>query len=451
MRDFPILTRHRRGVAVTAALATAALTLVGCSPGNSGGNSNAQGCDGGPATLKVLRATGQLPTDQQLSAYTTKTNGCVKFDVTDVPFGQYADKVSVLSASSNAPDIYGYDMPNTANYAAQGILLPLDDHLPAGWKDDVLPATLTEGSYDGKVYTMGIQQDVLSLYYNKTLTDKAGIEVPTTLDKTWTWEQARDAMLKCQQGTPGNPTVYGLAPTQLGSGTPGPIYSDLLFLRSNGDPKAPKDSSAYKTFYAISPDGNAVDGWLNTPEAVDAATFYQSLYKGPKAVTSVTGRPNAFLDGKACFEMFPTAQVDALKEAKVPFKWGNSPLPYIKTPIVHTGAISIGASAKSKYKDQAAKFVVALSSGDLAKQYAKDTLRMPTLNSVYEGLPEFHQAPQSMFYKQLQERGAPRPPTTHFSQYSQIVEEALKNIAYGSDPKSQLDQAVSQLTPLLSQ
>lgn len=449
--QYNFTSRGRRATVMLTTLTIGALasTLVACSPSSSGGAKTAE-CPEGSATLKVLRSTTNVPTDAQMDAYTKKTNGCVTFDVTDVPFGQYADKVSVLSSSANAPDIYGFDMPETANYASKGVLLPLDKYLPEGWKEDVLPATLKEGSYQDKVYTLGVQQDALGLYYNKTLTDQAGITVPTTLDEGWTWEEARDAMLKCQQGTPGNPTIYGLAPTQLGSGTPGPIYSDLLYLRSAGDPKAPSDSSAYKTFYAISPDGKQVDGWLNTPEAVAAAKFYQSLYEGDKAVTSKTGRPNAFIDGKACFDMFHAGQVQPLKDAHPSYEWGVTPLPYIKTPIVHTGAITIGVSGKSKQADAAAKFVVDLSTGEMAKEYNQKNGRLPTLGSVYKELPEFQEPPLSTFYQELEEWGQPRPPTSQFSQYSQIVETALKNIAYGGDPKDQLDQAVSKLSPLLS-
>lgn len=441
--------RRSVGIRRLAALAVGASLILGFTACSAESTPNAD-CDGDAVELSILRMATEPPTDDQLEAYTESTGGCITFKVQEVPFAQFDEKVSVLGSSANPPDVYGYDMPNTAAYASNGVLLPLDDYLPDGWKDDVVPATLKEVSYEDQVYSLGLKQEVLSLYYNKTLTDAAGIEVPTTLEDAWTWEEARDAMLQCQEGTPGNPDIYGLAPTQLGAGTPGPIYSDLLVLRSAGDPEAPEDSSAYKTYWALSPDGTEVDGWLNTPEAVEAAEFYQSLFNGSKAVTSKTGRPNAFLDGIACFDIFHSAQVEALEDADVSFEWGNSPLPYINTPIVHTGAITLGVSANSKNADAASEFVVALSTGDMAKAYNEEHLRMPTLNSIYEELPVFQEPPRDMFYQELAEWGQPRPPTTHFSQYSQIVETALKNIAYGSDPQEQLDLAVEQLTPIIS-
>lgn len=256
-------------------------------------------------------------------------------------------------------------------------------------------------------------------------------------------------MAKCQKGTPGNPQIYGLAPTQLGDGTPGTVYGDLVMLRSAGDPKADPNSSAYKTFFAISPDGKSVDGWLNTPEAVEAGKFYQSLFNGPTAVSSKTGRPNAFIDGKACFDVFVGEQALKLKKAKVPFKWGNAPLPYLKTPIVQTGALTVGVMAKTKHRDEAAKFVVGISTAPQVTKYNQTAIRMPTLQSVYDASPAFHEPPFDMEYDELLQWGKPRPLTTAFSQYSNIVSKALKDIAYGADPQQRLDQAVSQLQPIL--
>jgi ABC-type glycerol-3-phosphate transport system substrate-binding protein len=425
-----------------------AAVIAGCSSKEGVGAKTAD-CPEGVITLNVLRAEKQVPNDQQLDDYSKSVKGCVKFDVQEIPFGQLADKISVLAPTKNAPDIVGYDSPNTADYASKGVLLPLDQYLPDGWKDDVLPATLKELSYKDKVYSMGVQQDVLTMYFNKTLTDAAGIDVPTSIDKAWTWQQAHAAMLKCQKGTPGNPSVYGLAPTQLGDGTPGTVYGDLVMLRSAGDPKADPNSSAYKTFYAISPDGKNVDGWLNTPEAVDAAKFYQSLFNGKTAVSSKTGRPNAFIDGKACFDIFVGQQALDLKKAKVPFAWGNAPMPYLKTPIVQTGALTVGVMAKTQHRDAAAKFVVGISTAPQVTKYNETAIRMPTLQSVYDSLPTFQKPPYDMEYDELQQWGQPRPVTTAFSQYSNIVSKALKDIAYGSDPQSRLDQAVDQLEPIL--
>ncbi|KQQ08235.1 ABC transporter substrate-binding protein [Rathayibacter sp. Leaf296] len=445
-----ITTPRRRTTSagiLTLAAATA-LALTGCSGSDSNTSAATEQCPDGVTTLDVLRAATQVPTDEQLSAYSDSVDGCVEFAVNEVPFGQLDAKINVLASSSNVPDIIGFDSPSMTDYASKGLLLPLDEYVSAEWKENALPATLKADTYDGKLYAADVQQDALSLYFNKDLTDAAGITVPTTLGEAWTWEEAREAMLACQQGTPGDPSIYGLAPTQLGDGTPGNVYADLLILRSAGDPTADESSSAYKTYAALSPDGTSVDGYLNSPEAIEAATFFQSLFNGDEAVSSKTGRPNAFIDGKACFDLFPSAQTAALTDAD--FEWGNSPMPYITTPIIHTGAVTIGATAATTTPEIAGKVVAALSESSMATEYTTANGRLPALTDVAADNAQYQEAPYDMLFEELQQWGEPRPLTPAFGQYNTIVATALKNIAYGSDARTQLDQAVDQLDPILA-
>ena len=318
----------------------------------------------------MLIAEGNPPPPYIVDAW-QKKNPCIKIETSEVPFSQLADKISVLSASAEPPDIIGYDGPDTQTYASLGVLLPLDKYISADLKADILPATLTEHSYNGHIYSPGLEQVTLGMFYNVDMTDKAGIHPPQTLDAAWTWAQAIEAFKKCQQGPPGNATVWGLGPTRFGNGQPGFVYRDLLFQRSAGDPKADKASSLYKTFWALAPDGKTADGWLNTPEAIDALKIYQSLYNSlglaPKA-----GIPNAFIDGKACFYTDTSYLVGTLKQTPPSFRWAVTPFPYFKTPVVHTGSTTIGVSAKSKHPDEAAKFVIDVSTGDYALQYARN-------------------------------------------------------------------------------
>jgi fructooligosaccharide transport system substrate-binding protein len=434
------------GLAVAISVA-ASLALAGCTASTT--SKATADCPKGVVTLSVLRAQGNSPTDQQLAAYTA-SNKCVKFTVDEVPFGNLAAKIAVLAPSSNPVDIIGYNAPDTASYASQGFLLPFDKYLPAGWKSDVTSATIKENSWHGKVYSPGNEQDALSLYYNKKLTDAAGITPPTTLATAWTWPEADAAMLKCQAVATkaAGSTVYGLAPSRLGDGTPGTSYRDELFLRSEGNPNAPKTSSSYKTFYALSGNGKTVNGWLNTPEAIAGATFYQNMFQGPKAVTSKTGLPGALINGKACFDLEVSSNAITLKKAGVDF--GISPTPYFVTPIVHTGAVTIGVTARSKNAAIAAKAVVAMDTGSQYLNWTKENLRIPVLKSTTAQLPTLSQFPLAIPVQEINKWGQPRPPGINFDVYDLDVTTALKNIAYGANPKATLDQTVAKLDPILS-
>jgi ABC-type glycerol-3-phosphate transport system substrate-binding protein len=223
----------------------------------------------------------------------------------------------------------------------------------------------------------------------------------------------------------------------------------MLFLRTQGDPKAPPDSSVYKTFFGISPDGKTAQGWLNTPEAVAGAQLFQGMFSVEK-VTPKAGIPNAFQDGRACFNLDTSYFITGLTNAHPAFQWGVAPLPYSRTPIVHTGSVTYGVMAKTTHKAEAAKFVIEMSTGAIAQSLAETTHILPVLKSLYPKLPALREYPLNIFAEELQQWGQPRPPSPHFAQYDKIVTDALRDIAYGADPKTRLDAAARSLQPILS-
>jgi len=403
-------------------------------------------CTGEQVTLRILRTPGNYPYPAPMEAW-QKENPCVTFDINEVPFAQLADTISVQAASSNPPDIIVYDGPNTQSYAAAGILLPITKYLPEGWDADILPATKAEHSYEGEVYSPGIEQTTVAMYYDKTLVEAAGIKPPQKLDESWTWPQALDAFKACQQGPAGSPTVWGLGPTRFGNGQPGLVYQDLIYQRSAGDPKADPQSSAYKTFWALAPDGKSVDGYLNTPEAVEALKFYQSLFNS-EGVAPKVGIPNAFFDGKACFYIdTPAAGNALLKDPKI--EWGITPIPHFKTPIVHTGSTTIGATARSKHPEIAAKFVVDMSWGEYAYMNVSQRGNLPTLKSLFPRFEVYKDYPMRVFVDQLQEWGQPRPPGPKFAQYDKLVTDALRAVAFGGDPAELMADAEKKVQRVL--
>lgn len=404
-------------------------------------------CPKGVLTLSLLKPQNNPPTPAMIGAWEA-ANPCMKIEAAEVPFGQLADKISVLAASGNPPDIVMYDGPNTQTYAAAGILLPLDPYFPPGLKDDMVEATLTEHSYDGKVYSPGTQQAALALFYNADMLAPLGIDPPKTLDKAWTWAQAIDAMKKCQKGEGDNVTVWGLAPSRFGNATPGFVYRDMLFLRTHGDPKADPNSSAYKTYWGLSRDGKTAQGWINSPEAVEGAKLFSDLFNVHK-ITPKAGIPNAFQDRKACFTIDVSYFVGGLTANDPGFKWGVTPLPHVRTPIVHTGSITLGVFAKSNAPAEAAKFVIEVSTGKIAEDYARIAHSLPALKSIAAKMAELQTYPLNIFLQEVQQWGQPRPPSPHFAQYDKIVTDALRDIAYGADPKTRLDAAARAAEPIL--
>ena len=198
-------------------------------------------CPQGVLTMTVLKPLNNPPTPPMVAAWEA-ANRCMKIELNEVPFGQLADKISVLAASGNPPDIVMYDGPNTQTYAAAGVLMPLEKYFPPGLKDDMIAATLSEHSYDGHIFSPGTQQSSLALFYNADMLAPLGIVPPRDLDKAWTWDQAVEAMKKCQKGD-------GRQRHRLGPGAEPlrqcharfRVSATFCFVRTFGDPKAPPE------------------------------------------------------------------------------------------------------------------------------------------------------------------------------------------------------------------
>ena len=182
-------------------------------------------------------------------------------------------------------------------------------------------------------------------------------------------------------------------------------------------------------------------GWARSSSRI----FSTSIKSRPKA-----GIPNAFQDRKACFTIDTSYFIGGLVASDPGFKWGVTPLPYARAPIVHTGSITLGVMAKGKNPDEAAKFVIDVSTGKIATDYNRVARALPTLRSIAAAMTELQTYPLSIFLEEVQRWGQPRPPSPHFAQYDKIVSDALRDIAYGADPKTRLDAAARSLQPILA-
>jgi multiple sugar transport system substrate-binding protein len=93
----------------------------------------------------------------------------------------YPDKVNASLLGSNPPDVFELPSISVAQVKA-GQLEPLDDII-ASVKSDFLPADLTPFTVDGHVYAIKMISDPTFVYYRKSLFQKAGLQVPTTVDE----------------------------------------------------------------------------------------------------------------------------------------------------------------------------------------------------------------------------------------------------------------------------
>jgi len=101
-----------------------------------------------------------------------------------VPSQNLEQKQKVALAAGSGPDIITSAGSATAiPYATAGYLADLSDAAAANdWKSRILPWALDMGYVDGKLVALPTSYETMVVYYNKTLFEKNGWELPTDRD-----------------------------------------------------------------------------------------------------------------------------------------------------------------------------------------------------------------------------------------------------------------------------
>ncbi len=90
--------------------------------------------------------------------------------------------------------MFTVDGPNIAAYAENSIIQPLAK-LTDEEKSVYLDSIIQQGTYDNKLYALGVMESSVGLYYNKDILEEAGIEVPDA-DHPWTQTEFMDILKK---------------------------------------------------------------------------------------------------------------------------------------------------------------------------------------------------------------------------------------------------------------
>lgn len=95
----------------------------------------------------------------------------------------YKSKIKVAMAADEAPDImFGYGAGFSENFAAAGMLLPLEDYLPDFYKEHINMDMQENFIYDGQLYGICFSRWIGVLYCNQELFDQIGADIPETYE-----------------------------------------------------------------------------------------------------------------------------------------------------------------------------------------------------------------------------------------------------------------------------
>ncbi|QJD87131.1 ABC transporter substrate-binding protein [Cohnella herbarum] len=360
----------------------------------------------------------------------------IKVDFQMIPNDQYETKIRTALAGGNPPDIMALDAPTLASYANSGAIIPLDDYFAKdGNKEDLLKPVIEGLTFNGKMYAAPNNEGTIVMFYNKKMFEEKGIPLPSkNVDEAWTWDQVLDAAKKLNDPAKG---IYGWNPTPWGfAGHEGAPYSEMAFLWQAGAE-------------ILSPDGTTAKGYLDSPEAKKAMTFWKSLFNTEK-VSPKELPQDAFWNGKVAIHVDgPFAfsyQAQSFPNFKLGVDYDVAPLWKDKNMIGTTGSWGMAITSKSEHPDEAWAFVNWVTGVEGSKVWYAETKNLPARQSTFDSFAELKEYPMNIYAEQLSKYGHPRPVTPAYPAISEAIRLLFEDVGLGNaDVDESLAKAVKKI------
>lgn len=175
----------KRTLGAVAAAAAIAISLAAC----SGGSSTTAGEAKGDINYWLWDANQLPPAYQQCASDFTKINPDIKVKITQRGYGgDYWTTLTNGFVAGNAPDVFANHLSKYPEFADKKQLLALDDAVK---KDGIKLDVYNEGladlwvGQDGKRYGLPKDWDTVAMFYNKAMTDAAGITPEQMANLDW--------------------------------------------------------------------------------------------------------------------------------------------------------------------------------------------------------------------------------------------------------------------------
>lgn len=340
--------------------------------------------------------------------------------------GGYDDKINAAISNGGLPDVYTVDGVTVAQYADAGAIVPIDEYFTEEELADFNPSIIQQGTYDGKLYTLGAMDSSVGVYYNKDMFEAAGIE-PATAEKPWTLEELTEAAKKLTTDD-----CYGIT-MSLDAKDETMIYFFLPLIQSQGS-------------NILSEDGLQTDGYLNGQATVNVLTWIKEM--ADNGYASATPAENSFELGQAAMAL--TGAWEPANLAKFPdIHWGLMPMPRYDAGSKAVSAcgswtFAISGQCAEDKKEGAAELVRFMTSTDAAAGMFDANAMPPSRQSAFAKIAAFNEEPLQVFNYQLSHTAQARPVSVNYAVASDQFATAVQNVLTGMDVQEALDQAVDQ-------
>lgn len=260
----------------------------------------------------------------------------IRVGLTHVPSdSEYRQKLAVLFAAGNPPDVMLLNYRRYPQFAASGGLKPLTEFFDASdvfELGDFFPAATEAFIWQDELWCVPQNLSSLVVYYNQTLFDRAGLDYPAD---NWTWDEFLNTARALTLDNNGNGV-----PEQYGAGIDPSLYRLAPFVWQNGgeivdNPLAP----SYLT--------------LSSEPALTALRWFIELQTHWQVVPNQLAEQSEssesrFLNARTAM-FFSSRRFTPILRASVHFKWDVAPLPQGKVVanVLHSDGYCMAANAKN--------------------------------------------------------------------------------------------------------
>lgn len=178
------MVRIKKSLTGVAVAALALTTLAACGSEDDGSSND----DGSPESADIRVWLNGTDTPQEARDWLTETfedqNPGSTLTIEQQEWDGLVEKLTTsLSSESETPDVVEIGNTQAPTFTSAGAFADLSGELDALGGDDLLPGFVDGATVDGKTYAVPYYAGSKYIFYRKDLFEKAGLEVPTTLDE----------------------------------------------------------------------------------------------------------------------------------------------------------------------------------------------------------------------------------------------------------------------------
>jgi len=279
--------------------------------------------------------------------------------------GQLYQQVDTRLAGKQAPDLFRIQYQQFGRYAAARALVDLSPYVDAAYSAGFAPSFWQATNYQGKPFALPHHTDTFALYYNVDILQKLGVEAPTSLDKSWSWQE----FIKVARSVKDKALApYGFAMGwQVAAG-----YRWLPFLYQHG--------------------GQLLDAELRQPQitskqGVETIAWTQSWFKEglvpPSTyIKSTEQTQNLFANGTIGLLIGGDWQIPFLEKNMTKYKWGVTYMPRDVGMASDLGGNCLAVSRDTKNPEIAADFLKFMVSEESMRAFVTSAQFLPVRKSL---------------------------------------------------------------------